>query len=81
MKAIVEAYKDTTNPKKIWGTGLHVAKQKYVTLKADDRSLYGKLVRFHPRNSLWASYFGSPNIPNWPPAPKLLASKHTLTTR
>ena len=54
MKAIVEAYKDTTNPKKIWGTGLHVAKQKYVTLKADDRSLYGKLVRFHPRNSLWA---------------------------
>jgi hypothetical protein len=48
MKAIVEAYKDTTNPKNVWGTGLHVAKQKYVTLKADDRSLYGKQVRAPP---------------------------------
>ena len=44
MQAVVAAYKDTTDPKKVWGTGLHIAGEKYVTLKADDRSLYGKKV-------------------------------------
>jgi len=42
MQAVVAAYKDTADPKKVWATGLHIAGQKYVTLKADDRSLYGK---------------------------------------
>ena len=45
MQAVVAAYKDTTDPKKVWGTGLYIAGEKYVTLKADDRSLYGKKVR------------------------------------
>jgi len=44
MQAVVAAYKDTTDPKKVWGTGLYIAGEKYVTLKADDRSLYGKKV-------------------------------------
>jgi profilin len=44
MQAVVAAYKDTADPKKVWATGLHIAGQKYVTLKADDRSLYGKKV-------------------------------------
>jgi hypothetical protein len=44
MQAVVAAYKDTADPKKVWGTGLHIAGEKYVTLKADDRSLYGKKV-------------------------------------
>jgi hypothetical protein len=44
MQAVVAAYKDTADPKKVWGTGLHIAGHKYVTLKADDRSLYGKKV-------------------------------------
>ena len=44
MQAVVAAYKDTADPKNVWGTGLHIAGEKYVTLKADDRSLYGKKV-------------------------------------
>jgi profilin len=44
MQAIVANYKDTAEPKKIFGTGIHVAGDKYVTIKADDRSLYGKKV-------------------------------------
>ena len=42
MKEIVSAYKDTETPKKIQSTGLHVAGEKFVVLKADDTSLYGK---------------------------------------
>ena len=48
MQAIVAAYKDTADPKKVWGTGIHIAGEKYVTLKADDRSLYGKKVSNKP---------------------------------
>jgi Profilin len=59
MQAVVAAYKDTADPKKVWGTGLHIAGQKYITLKADDRSLYGKKVSIHPLDS-----FGS-YVPQW----------------
>ena len=45
MSTIVANYKDTAEPKKIFGTGIHIAGDKYVTIKADDRSLYGKKVR------------------------------------
>jgi hypothetical protein len=44
MQAIVANYKDTADTKKIFETGIHVAGDKYVTLKADGRSLYGKKV-------------------------------------
>jgi hypothetical protein len=58
MQAVVAAYKDTADPKKVWATGLHIAGQKYVTLKADDRSLYGKKVgsvqhKTYPHRALW----------------------------
>jgi len=29
-------------PKKIWGTGFKIEGEKYVTIKAEDRSVYGK---------------------------------------
>ena len=43
LAAIVASYKDPD--KSIFGTGFHVGGEKYVTIKADDRSLYGKKVR------------------------------------
>ncbi|KAG8530055.1 uncharacterized protein KY384_005537 [Bacidia gigantensis] len=42
IKAVVAHYADTTEPKKIFGSGFKVAGEKYVTLRADERSLYGK---------------------------------------
>jgi hypothetical protein len=45
MQEVVGAYKDTSEPKKVQSTGLHIAGQKYIVIKADDRSLYGKNVR------------------------------------
>lgn len=44
MKAIVNAYKDKNEPKAVQSTGIHIAGEKYVVLKADDTSLYGKKV-------------------------------------
>lgn len=52
MQAVVAAFKETTEPKKVFGTGLHIAGQKYVTLKAEDRSLYGKKVRTKHHSAL-----------------------------
>ena len=48
LKEIVSAYKDTSDVKKVQSTGLHVAGDKYVVIKADDRSLYGKKVPILP---------------------------------
>ncbi|EME41595.1 hypothetical protein DOTSEDRAFT_73874 [Dothistroma septosporum NZE10] len=42
MKEIVTAYKDTADVKQVQSTGLHIAGEKFVVLKADDRSIYGK---------------------------------------
>ena len=36
------AYKDTADVKKVQSTGIHIAGEKFVVIKADDRSLYGK---------------------------------------
>jgi profilin len=44
MQAIVQAFKEITDPK-LWATGIHVAGQKYLIIKAEDRSIYGKKVR------------------------------------
>lgn len=46
MAEVVAAFKDTADVKKVQSTGLHVAGEKFIVLKADDRSLYGKKVRF-----------------------------------
>ncbi|KIV90347.1 hypothetical protein B0A52_00951 [Exophiala mesophila] len=42
LQEVVGAYKDTSEPKKVQSTGLHIAGQKYIVIKADDTSLYGK---------------------------------------
>ncbi|KAJ9626813.1 profilin, required for normal timing of actin polymerization in response to thermal stress [Knufia peltigerae] len=42
MQEVVGAYKDTSTPKKVQSTGLHIAGQKYIVIKADETSLYGK---------------------------------------
>jgi len=42
MQEVVGAYKDSSQPKKVQSTGLHIAGEKYIVIKADDVSLYGK---------------------------------------
>jgi hypothetical protein len=44
MTEVVTAFKDTSDVKKVQSTGLHIAGEKFIVLKADDRSLYGKKV-------------------------------------
>ena len=46
LKEIVGAYADTSVPKKVQSTGLHIAGQKYIVIKADETSLYGKKVGY-----------------------------------
>jgi hypothetical protein len=45
MQDVVAAFKDTSEPKKVQMSGLHIAGQKYFVLKADDAGIYGKQVR------------------------------------
>ena len=44
IKEVVNSYADKGEPKKVQSSGFHVAGHRYVTIKADDRSLYGKKV-------------------------------------
>lgn len=44
LKQVVAAYKDNQDIKSIQGSGFYIAGEKYITLRADDRSLYGKKV-------------------------------------
>jgi hypothetical protein len=41
MGEVIACYKDNS---KAFGSGFHIAGTKYLTIKADDRSLYGKQV-------------------------------------
>jgi hypothetical protein len=41
---VVASFKDTMVPKKVNSTGIYIAGEKYITLKADEESLYGKKV-------------------------------------
>ena len=47
MQEVVAAYKDpgTDGVKQVQSSGLHIAGERFVVLKADDRSIYGKKVR------------------------------------
>lgn len=48
MREVVNAFKDkgdANGVKSVQSTGLHVAGEKFIVLKADERSLYGKKVR------------------------------------
>ncbi|KAF2167679.1 hypothetical protein M409DRAFT_65812 [Zasmidium cellare ATCC 36951] len=42
MKEVVAAYNDKSDVKQVQSSGLHIAGEKFVVLKADDRSVYGK---------------------------------------
>lgn len=44
LKEVVGSYSDTGAFKNIQSTGFHIAGEKFITLKADDRSIYGKKV-------------------------------------
>ncbi len=44
LKPIVSSFGDSSEPKAIQAQGFHIAGDKYFTLRADDRSLYGKKV-------------------------------------
>jgi profilin len=47
IKEVVNAYKDKgdeSGVKQVQSSGLHVSGERYVVLKADERSLYGKRV-------------------------------------
>lgn len=44
IKEIVNAYADKGNPKKVQSEGFYVHGERYVTIKADERSLYGRKV-------------------------------------
>ena len=55
MKEIVNAYSDKgddTGVKQIQSNGVHVGGDRYVVLKADERSIYGKKVCV-ARTFLW----------------------------
>ncbi|KAL8724078.1 MAG: hypothetical protein Q9181_006995 [Wetmoreana brouardii] len=42
IKAVVSSFADTSAVKKVQSEGFHIAGEKFVTLKSDERSLYGK---------------------------------------
>lgn len=44
IKEVVASYADNGEPKKVQSSGFYVAGHRYVTIKADYRSLYGKKV-------------------------------------
>ncbi|KAK5001148.1 profilin, required for normal timing of actin polymerization in response to thermal stress [Elasticomyces elasticus] len=55
MQEIVNAYRDkgdANGVKRVQSSGLHVAGERFVVLKADERSLYGKKVH-NSANQLW----------------------------
>lgn len=46
MSEVVKSFQDKSEPKSVMSNGFHIAGKKYMTLKADDRSLYGKQVSY-----------------------------------
>ena len=44
LNEIVESFSDKKDIKKVQSEGFYVGGTRYVTIKADDRSLYGKQV-------------------------------------
>jgi len=47
MQEVVKAYKDKGDVKAVQSTGLHIGGERFIVIKADDRSIYGKKVRLH----------------------------------
>ena len=51
IKAVVASYSDTGDIKKIQSNGFHVAGMKYMTIKTDERSVYGMKVQRRLRSA------------------------------
>jgi hypothetical protein len=45
MQEVVKAYKDKGDVKQVQSAGLHIGGERFIVIKADDRSIYGKKVR------------------------------------
>jgi hypothetical protein len=52
MQEVVAAYKDpgTDGVKQVQSTGLHIAGERFIVIKADERSVYGKKVSLCERS-------------------------------
>ncbi len=48
MQAIVAAFADKSDVKAVQSNGFHVGNERFVVLKSDDRSLYGRKVSSLP---------------------------------
>lgn len=46
IKNIIASYADTSDVKKIQSEGFRVAGEKYMTIRADEKSVYGKKVHY-----------------------------------
>ena len=44
IKDVIASYSDTSDVKKIQSGGFRIAGEKYMTIKADEKSVYGKKV-------------------------------------
>ena len=44
IQSVVASFAEEDPNKKIWGTGFKIEGEKYVTIKAEDKSVYGKKV-------------------------------------
>ena len=49
IQSVVSSFEDK-QPKKIFGSGFKIAGEKYLTIHAEDRSVYGKKVYY---DGLW----------------------------
>lgn len=62
MKEVVAAYNDKSDVKQVQSSGLHIAGEKFVVLKCDDRSIYGKKVRLKDRERRSLFYMGMEDV-------------------
>jgi hypothetical protein len=61
MQEVVAAYKDpgTDGVKQVQSTGLHIAGERFIVIKAEDRSIYGKKVSWRTarrRGKRWGGW-------------------------
>jgi len=59
VQKLAKAFKD---PSEIQGNGLYIGKQKYMVVLANDRSIYGKLVRTFCRRFFLPTYTTPPLV-------------------
>ncbi|CAF9919582.1 MAG: profilin, required for normal timing of actin polymerization in response to thermal stress [Alectoria fallacina] len=55
IKEVIDSYSDTSDVKKIQSGGFRVAGEKYMTIKADEKSVYGKKVHYRSNSQITAA--------------------------